>query len=73
MASKFSWGQPVCPDCWNGMKVKIGRPDKTINSVAFCCHCKRQIGRVETIYIQRVNPNSVPYPTVKKTAEEETA
>lgn len=68
--TKYSWTQPCCPDCWNSLKLKTGRADPSITSVAFCCFCKRQIGRAETIYMLRINPGTVPYPTIKKEEEE---
>lgn len=61
----FSWTQPCCPECWVGLTLKTGRAQSD-NSTAFCCFCRREIGRVETVYQLRVNPGTVPYPTVRK-------
>ena len=63
----FAWGQPVCPECWVGMKVKIGRPMKNEKKQA-CCHCRSDIA-IDKAYLQRINPNAVPYPTIRKEEE----
>ena len=61
----YSWTQPCCPECWNGLKLKTGRAHSDTGT-AFCCFCRREIGRAETKYMLRINPGSVPYPTVEK-------
>lgn len=69
--AKLSWGQPVCAECWAGMTVKIGRPaDKELRGVknAHCCYCKKETSAGKA-FIQRVNPNAVPYPTLAKDDE----
>lgn len=62
--SNFAWGQPVCPECWENMSVKIGRPMKNAEEQS-CCYCRATIG-VGEAHVQRVNPNAVPYPTIEK-------
>lgn len=69
MASKqaFSWTQPVCSGCWGNLKIKTGReaPDSTNE---LCCFCSTPIKPGHGFHI-RVNPGSVPYPTIRKDEE----
>lgn len=65
----FSWAQPVCSQCWVGMKVKIGRLAPSLKGAQFCCYCRDQIQAGE-VYLQRINPNATPYPTLRKEEEE---
>ncbi|AGI12331.1 hypothetical protein FF47_59 [Mycobacterium phage FF47] len=62
---KFSWKQPVCNHCWDGLKLKVGHPHVTPN--ARCCYCGRQIPSGEAQYIVQVNPGTVPYPSLERT------
>lgn len=65
--SKFAWGQPVCLECWEGLKVKIGRADNELTAEhQTCCYCKSEIKKGVTTHIQRINPNAVPYPSILK-------
>lgn len=65
----FAWMQPVCTECWNGLKLKIGRLVPG-HAKAFCCYCRADIPKGK-VNIQRVNPGSTPYPTLRKQEEEE--
>lgn len=59
----FSWTQPCCNDCWEGIKLKTGRQIDDINEALSCCYCKAEmVGG----YKVRVNPGTVPYPTIRK-------
>lgn len=60
----YAWGQPVCPTCWGNMTVKIGRTANNEESEQ-CCHCNGSIVPGEA-HMQRVNPGSVPYPSILK-------
>lgn len=60
----FSWGQPVCAECWTSIKVKIGTKVNN-RKQQFCCYCRAGISAGEA-YLQRVNPGAVPYPTLRK-------
>ena len=64
----FSWTQPCCPECWVGLKLKTGRPAPFLFP-AFCCFCRTEIpeGKAHSI---RLNPGTVPYPTIKKEEDE---
>ena len=66
MASKqaFSWTQPVCPDCWEGLKIKTGRATPLALEDT-CAYCNTDIIGGTGFHI-RVNPGSVPYPTITK-------
>lgn len=68
MASKqaFSWTQPVCDDCWNKLKIKTGRQHRS--DARHCCYCNTFISAGD-IFFNRVNPGSVPYPTITKDEE----
>lgn len=59
----FAWTQPCCSECWTGLKLKIGRPQGS--DAQHCCFCRVFIGAGE-IYHLRVNPGTVPYPTLRK-------
>ncbi len=63
---KYSWTQPCCLICWQGLKLKIGKVNEqlTDDHVA-CCYCRVDIARGVTTYAIRINPGSVPYPTLK--------
>lgn len=64
----FSWTQPVCVRCWVDLVLKTGRaadPDP----VAFCCFCRDEIPAGNGRYDIRLNPGTVPYPTVRKDQE----
>lgn len=60
----FAWTQPCCAECWVGLKLKTGRPQDR-NGPAFCCFCRTEI-KTEAVHTLRVNPGTVPYPTVRK-------
>ena len=59
----FSWTQPCCEECWDGLKLKTGRLTPSIHGT--CCFCKNELD-TDKRYTIRVNPGSVPYPTVEK-------
>jgi len=62
----FSWTQPCCIECWNAIKLKTGRiHDKPGHY--FCTYCRVQVDvPTSHVYMVRVNPGTVPYPTIKK-------
>lgn len=60
----FSWTQPCCPECWVGLKLKTGRPT-TRHLPYFCCFCRSDI-TTTMVNMIRVNPGTVPYPTLRK-------
>ncbi|AZS06638.1 hypothetical protein SEA_JACOREN57_62 [Mycobacterium phage JacoRen57] len=62
----FSWAQPCCTECWNGLKLKTGRPGPPSDGTVFCCYCRAQIPEGGGVYTIRLNPGTVPYPTVRK-------
>lgn len=62
----FAWRQPVCTECWVGLKLKTGRLERS--DAHHCCFCREFIGAGE-IYILRINPGTVPYPTIRKEEE----
>lgn len=64
----FSWTQPVCVQCWVEIKLKTGRAADP-GTVAFCCFCKTEIPAKDGRYNIRLNPGTVPYPTVRKDQE----
>lgn len=63
----FSWTQPCCPECWIGLVLKTGRPTNE-GGVFFCCFCRTEasVDLGNTVYMLRVNPGTVPYPTLRK-------
>ena len=63
----FAWRQPCCPECWVGLKLKTGRKDDSLANV-FCCFCKQDIN-AGSAYLLRLNPGTVPYPTLRKDDE----
>lgn len=65
--TKWSWTQPCCSECWVGMTVKIGKHAAALAN-AFCCYCRADITGGSG-YLVRVNPGSVPYPTMKREEE----
>lgn len=68
MAKKvnYSWAQPTCTPCWNGLKLKTGRPTANSDGAVQCCHCNQQIPEGDAVYLLRINPGSVPYPSLTK-------
>lgn len=60
----FSWTQPCCAECWQGLKLKTGKPTKS-SAVRFCCYCRSNIDAGKG-YDLRVNPGNTPYPTQRK-------
>lgn len=60
----FSWTQPVCPECWVGLKLKTGR-EAPFLVPSFCCFCRSDISEGKA-YAIRINPGTVPYPTLRK-------
>jgi hypothetical protein len=60
-----SWQQPVCDECWGGLKLKTGR-EAPFLFPASCCFCNISVAEGKA-YMIRVNPGSVPYPTLLKT------
>jgi hypothetical protein len=63
----FSWTQPVCMECWNGLKLKTGRLNQQLKlKTHFCCFCRKEISQGVDTYGLRINPGTVPYPTVRK-------
>jgi hypothetical protein len=63
---RYSWTQPVCKTCWNGLQLKTGRPTA---GTAICCFCNRDISEGDPVFLLRVNPGSVPYPSNLKEDE----
>ena len=59
----FSWSQPCCDECWDGLKLKTGRLTPSISGI--CCFCKNELD-TDRRYTIRVNPGSVPYPSKEK-------
>ena len=64
----FAWTQPCCVECWTGLKLKTGRADTSVNrsGTHFCCFDRREILPSQGLYMLRINPGTVPYPTVRK-------
>ena len=62
----FAWMQPVCSTCWFLLIVKIGRRTADSDGAVQCCYCKHQIKEKEPVFLQRVNPGAVPYPSIVK-------
>lgn len=65
MANNYSWTQPVCSECWNGLKLKTGRPTLDHSTAYSCCFCKQELDGDDR-YMIRINPGAVPYPTLVK-------
>ena len=65
--SAFSWSQPVCDECHPKIKLKTGRvhPDFPKST---CCFCNQPMVAGDT-YVIRLNPGTVPYPTIRKDEE----
>lgn len=59
----FSWTQPCCEECWDGIKLKTGR--LTPEAEGTCCYCKNELDTDKRYHV-RVNPGTVPYPTIRK-------
>ena len=66
----FSWAQPCCVDCWIRLKLKTGRikPDWKRRHL-HCCFCRKDIPKLVDTYEIRINPGTVPYPTLRKEEE----
>ncbi|UOW93140.1 hypothetical protein SEA_NOSHOW_73 [Mycobacterium phage NoShow] len=63
----FAWKQPVCTKCWVDIKLKTGNIDKAAKMQHhFCCFCRADIMQGVDTYMIRLNPGTVPYPTVRK-------
>lgn len=60
----FSWTQPCCAECWQGLVLKTGKPTKS-SDARFCCYCRSDIEGGKG-YDLRVNPGNTPYPTLRK-------
>lgn len=61
----YSWTQPVCADCWGGLQLKTGRRTDDHSTAYTCCFCWQGLDGDDR-YMIRVNPGSVPYPTIQK-------
>ena len=59
----YSWTQPVCTPCWAGLVLRTGRVERRDSS--HCCFCREPISAGD-IYMIRVNPGTVPYPSILK-------
>lgn len=42
----FSWSQPCCDECWDGLKLKTGRLTPNIEGI--CCFCKNELDTDKT-------------------------
>lgn len=62
---KYSWMQPVCESCAGNITVKIGRVEVGREEEQ-CCYCNNTTEKGEPVFIQRVNPGAVPYPSILK-------
>ena len=56
----YTWVQPVCPKCWNGLQLKTGH-EASYDDPTTCCFCGK--GVPQTAFQIRVNPGTIPYPT----------
>lgn len=66
----FAWKQPVCTQCWVEIKLKTGRLDNELkHATHFCCFCRKDIPQGVDTYAIRLNPGTVPYPTLRKDEE----
>ncbi len=63
---RFSWGQPVCVKCWTNLIVRIGRRTADSDGAVICCYCSTQVKEGDPVFLQRVNPGAVPYPSLVK-------
>lgn len=59
----FSWTQPACEECYDAIKLKTGH--KKESDQQNCCYCREAIPGGQIPFI-RVNPGTVPYPTIRK-------
>lgn len=64
----YSWTQPCCAECWIGLKLKTGRVKLDDANTYFCCFCRQEINTSKSnmLYMLRLNPGTVPYPTLRK-------
>lgn len=62
----YSWAQPVCQACWNGLQLKTGRPTANSDGTAICCFCSAVSPEGDSIFLLRTNPGAVPYPSLIK-------
>jgi hypothetical protein len=68
---RWSWKQPVCTECWTAIRVKVGRIEASWKlKHMFCCYCRKDIGQGVDTYAIRINPGTVPYPTVPRDEDE---
>ena len=68
---KYAWAQPVCTDCWTRLVHKTGRIKVSWKlKHLFCCFCRKDIPQGVDTYEIRLNPGTVPYPTIKKEEDE---
>ncbi len=63
--SAFSWTQPACDECFEAVKLKTGRRHK-VDHPQVCCYCKAACPSTAEVAHVRVNPGTVPYPTIRK-------
>lgn len=61
----FAWRQPICVQCWVDLVLKTGQSVPPGN-VEFCCFCRKEIAADDGRYHIRLNPGTVPYPTLRK-------
>ncbi len=67
----YSWAQPTCQTCWNGLKLKTGRPTANSDGAVICCFCNRDVAEGDRVFLLRTNPGVVPYPSVVKDEDED--
>lgn len=68
-AKRYAWIQPVCNECWAGLKLKTGRQDTSNEFIhSPCCFCNKVVSDIspDVYFLIRINPGTVPYPTVEK-------
>jgi hypothetical protein len=52
------------------IKLKTGRLDNELkHATHFCCFCRKDIPQGVDTYAIRLNPGTVPYPTLRKDEE----
>lgn len=66
----WAWAQPVCESCWSRLYLKTGRADPDNMTDTTCCFCSTGVGPGQSFLI-RLNPGTVPYPSILKTLNEQ--